>query len=711
MTTPPSAAARPTALWVVPVSNLAGVARHVIDVARAGLPGWRLIVTAPEGPLLDVLRQTDATVIPLVTGFGVPATVRALRSTIKRFRPQIVHSHLAKADLLATMASTGLPVALVSTEHHISPDRYMFHPHHAEARLMEAAHHARLTRFSRVLAVSASTKADMEARWRTRTPVDVILNGVDRPETAPVREPGLRFLSLTRLSAEKNIDMTLRVFALIAADHPDARLTIAGKGSELPHLQILAGTLGIDTLVDFPGFLDPDRAMASHDVILQPSRSDNCSYTLLDAMAQGMGVAASPIGGNPEILPLTCIASLDDDAGFARIAVEQGLDLQARPVLGPQVPTVAQMASRIVEEYRLALDPQSRTTAPFPVAPLAADSGSPDHLTADEATPDAGPSARPSDGNAPEVSVVIAYYKAAQWLPSQLDALAHQVNPPTFEVIIADNEGSTELPTVIADFRSILDIRIINATDRKGCGAARNRGVDHAHGNLIAFCDADDIVGPQWIRSLTDVLRARDVLATGPLRLDRINSEPQWRAQLSPKPGSDTPIDTPVLQFPFVYLDYLPIAPGGNMAIRRSTFLRLNGFDESFDKGAEDNDFPWRAIENGVGLHVAPDAIVDYRQRASLSGLYRQRRNWAESEVTLWKNSTNLGRPVKGFSMRWTVMQTIGLPWRWATALAGSETDRYMAAAWSGDIIGNLIGQVRLRVIPMITARMHVRHP
>ncbi|MDN6794467.1 MAG: glycosyltransferase family 4 protein, partial [Propionibacterium sp.] len=393
MTTPPSAAARPTALWVVPVSNLAGVARHVIDVARAGLPGWRLIVTAPEGPLLDVLRQTDATVIPLVTGFGVPATVRALRSTIKRFRPQIVHSHLAKADLLATMASTGLPVALVSTEHHISPDRYMFHPHHAEARLMEAAHHARLTRFSRVLAVSASTKADMEARWRTRTPVDVILNGVDRPETAPVREPGLRFLSLTRLSAEKNIDMTLRAFALIAANHPDARLTIAGKGPQLPHLQILAGTLGIDTLVDFPGFLDPDEAMASHDVILQPSRSDNCSYTLLDAMAQGMGVAASPIGGNPEILPLTCIAALDDDAGFSRIAVEQGLDLQARPVLGPQVPTVAQMAQRIVSEYDAVLGKETaacgRTFGDADVTRPESDNTSHD---------------------IPEASVIIAYY-------------------------------------------------------------------------------------------------------------------------------------------------------------------------------------------------------------------------------------------------------------------------------------------------------------
>ena len=44
-----------TALWVVPVSDLAGVARHVLDVAGAGLPGWRLTVLAPPGPLPDRL--------------------------------------------------------------------------------------------------------------------------------------------------------------------------------------------------------------------------------------------------------------------------------------------------------------------------------------------------------------------------------------------------------------------------------------------------------------------------------------------------------------------------------------------------------------------------------------------------------------------------------------------------------------------------------
>lgn len=350
----------PIALWVTPVSNLAGVARHILDVARVGLPGWRLVVTGPEGPLLERLRELGCPVIPLpIEGANTAQSVAALRHTLKRLRPKVAHSHLAKADILLAMASVGLPITLVSTEHHIPPDRLMFHsPPNAAA--METIHRIRLTRFAHAIAVSGSTKRDMLKYWHTKTPITVILNGVDCPSEPEVRNAGLRFLSLTRLSPEKNLDMTLRVFARILKAQPEATLTIAGKGEEEQRLRDVANSLGIADKVDFAGFVDAQEALANHDVLLQPSKSDNCSYTLLDAVAQGMGVAASPIGGNPEILPPRCIAGLDDDAGMARIAIEQGLDLSRRPTLLQDVPGVASMAERIAEVYRRSATRRSR---------------------------------------------------------------------------------------------------------------------------------------------------------------------------------------------------------------------------------------------------------------------------------------------------------------------------------------------------------------
>lgn len=309
-------------------------------------------MTAPEGPLLTRLRELGVPVIPLpVEERSTLGSVQALRHTLTHLRPTIAHSHLAKADILLAAAALDLPVRLITTEHHISPDRYMFHASRASAGTMEVVHRARLTRFTRAIAVSASTKRDMESRWHPNLPIEVILNGVDRPDQRPTRNPGLKMLSLSRLSPEKNVAMTLRTFARVRQAEPSATLTVAGAGEQDASLRELARELGIGDQVHFAGFVDAGPAMAAHDVLMQPSRSDNCSYALLDALALGMGVAASSVGGNPEILPDRCIAHLDDDVRMASIAITQGLDIGARPRLSVTVPTVVEMAGRIIGVY------------------------------------------------------------------------------------------------------------------------------------------------------------------------------------------------------------------------------------------------------------------------------------------------------------------------------------------------------------------------
>lgn len=342
-----------TALWVIPVSDLAGVARHTIDVARVGIPGWRIVVAAPEGPLLGRLRSIGAEVVAADIGPGVAtvSAVRRLRRVIADVGPDVAHSHLARADILLALAATGSPLPLVSTEHHISPDPMMFHRSRPGALAMRCVHHLRTHRFAALLAVSDSTRRDMIRYWRPSRPVRVVRNGVDRPAAPSSGQPGLRLLTLCRLSPEKNLSQALRAFAIVRREHPEASLTVAGTGPQATELVELAQAMGLD--VDFPGFVDAAVAMSNHDVIVQPSRSDNLSYTLLDAVAHGMGVAASSIGGNPEILPGRCIA--DDDAGLARVIVEQGLNPELRPAVPAHIPTVRGMAAEIAEVYAAAV--------------------------------------------------------------------------------------------------------------------------------------------------------------------------------------------------------------------------------------------------------------------------------------------------------------------------------------------------------------------
>lgn len=340
----------PTALWVVPVSNLAGVARHVLDVARAGVPGWRLVFLTPPGDLPDALRDAGAAVLvePFGPDHGTRASVATLRNAVRTLRPAVVHSHLSHADIVAALA-VGRGTRLVTTEHGIARDDLVYHRSAAKARVMAGVHAARLRRFDAVIAVSRATADAMAEKWHPRREVVVIPNGVD-PRPSVSAGPGLRVLSLSRLAPEKRLPALLDGFAALHREHPEARLTIAGTGEEEATLRTYVDRLGLGDVVRMPGFVDPDAAMAEHDVVAMLSVWENCSYALLDAAARGLGVVASEVGGNPEQLPAQCLVDAGDPTAVAAALATQGLDPASRPGLDDW-PTVAEMCARIGAVY------------------------------------------------------------------------------------------------------------------------------------------------------------------------------------------------------------------------------------------------------------------------------------------------------------------------------------------------------------------------
>ena len=340
----------PTALWVVPVSDLAGVARHVLDVARAGIPRWRLVFLTPPGDLPRQLREVGAQVVegPFGPDHGVRASVTTLRDVVRRERPAVVHSHLSYADIVAALA-VGRAPRLVTTEHGIARDDVVYHRSNATARVMAVAHAARLRRFDAAIAVSRATADAMVDKWRPRVRPTVIANGVD-PIADARTSTGLRILSLARLSPEKRLPALVDGFAELHRTHPEARLTLAGTGPEEADLRAQVARLGLADAVSMPGFVDPEQAMDQHDVLAMLSVWENCSYALLDAAGRGMGVVASDVGGNPEVLPTTSLVDAEDSRAVATSLSAQGLDHAARPGLTGW-PTVADMCARIAETY------------------------------------------------------------------------------------------------------------------------------------------------------------------------------------------------------------------------------------------------------------------------------------------------------------------------------------------------------------------------
>lgn len=356
----------PLSLWVVPVADLGGVARHVLDVAHAGIPGYRLAVLCPEGPLVQRLREAGVQVAvgDFGPGAGFLRSVRALRTAVARLRPVVVHSHLAYADIIVAAAPLCRQVMRVTTEHGIAGDDRVYHVHETKSRFMAAVHRARLRRFDAAIAVSEATKGAMTEKWSPKLEVQVILNGVDPVEESDCRASrSPRILALARLSPEKRLPQLLEAFRRVLEEDPEAHLCIAGVGELELELKRLSSQLGLAHAVDFPGFVDPDSAMSEADVLAQLSAWENCSYTLLDAANRGMRVVASDVGGNPEIVDARGLVDADDVPAVAHALLDRGAVTRLSGW-----PTVADMTKAVANVYGGRVPPVGKPTKHVTIA-------------------------------------------------------------------------------------------------------------------------------------------------------------------------------------------------------------------------------------------------------------------------------------------------------------------------------------------------------
>lgn len=101
------------------------------------------------------------------------------------------------------------------------------------------------------------------------------------------------------------VDTILKAFSLIRAAYPLARLTIAGSGPEGEALRQLAACLELSSSVDFCGRLEPTQIVQLYhqaDVLLNASRVDNSPNSLIEALASGVPVVSSNVGGIPDLV-------------------------------------------------------------------------------------------------------------------------------------------------------------------------------------------------------------------------------------------------------------------------------------------------------------------------------------------------------------------------------------------------------------------------
>lgn len=200
---------------------------------------------------------------------------------------------------------------------------------------------------------------------------EIVPNIVDLQRFRPAcdqRQTTMQLLVARNLEPIYDNATALQAFALVVARMPGARLVIAGTGPERAALEVLARELGVASMVRFAGRLDRE-AMAELlrecTVALNPSRVDNTPNSLLEALASGVPVVSTDVGGVSFIVEHGVTALLvppQDPAAMAqavlRVLTEPGLAhrLSANGLAEVQRYTWERVAPRLAEVYRAAID-------------------------------------------------------------------------------------------------------------------------------------------------------------------------------------------------------------------------------------------------------------------------------------------------------------------------------------------------------------------
>jgi glycosyltransferase involved in cell wall biosynthesis len=281
------------------------------------------------------------------------------------------------------------------------------------------------------------------------------------------------------------------------------------------------------------------------------------------------------------------------------------------------------------------------------------------------------------------VSVILPCRNTEFYLGAQLRALADQTLTEPWELVVCDN-GSTDRSMAVADaFRSeFRRMTVVDASGLVGAGAVRNAGVRAARGDLLVFCDADDVVAPDWLAAMTDGLR-KHPLVSAKLDHEKLN-EPRLLSVRAPRVG-----------LPNTQPAFMPYALGAALGVRREVHEAIGGFDESYTGAGEDRDYCYRAQLAGQDLVLLPEAVVHYRHRRSVCGVFSQSRAYGRARVQLYRSYRRFGMP------RPSPMRSIG-GWVLAPAkLPRALTARDRLLVWisrMGKRIGRLEGSIRYHV-------------
>ncbi len=245
---------------------------------------------------------------------------------ITELRPDVVHTHGYRPDVVDSGVARSMGVPTVTTVHGFTRGR-------GRGRIYEWIQRRWYRRFDAVVAVSAPQRAELIESGVRPKRIHLVQNAW-KPAAPPLTraearaalglEADARIVGwVGRLSPEKGPEVMVE--ALAACDATDLSVSVIGAGRMEPELGALADERGVATRIRWHGVVpDAGRYLAAFDVLLMTSWTEGTPIVLLEAMAAGAPIVTTSVGGIPDVVSdrEAVLASAGDVGGLARAITE-----------------------------------------------------------------------------------------------------------------------------------------------------------------------------------------------------------------------------------------------------------------------------------------------------------------------------------------------------------------------------------------------------
>lgn len=363
-------------LHVITDTNIGGAGRYLLTLLAQ--PSFRRIEVYVACPAGELQKRIDALGVARIeiggkdVSFSFPLFAELAR-VIRRVDPDLVHTH---SCLSARIASRLLGIPVVYTKHNVSsipPAETTGEgagPWGGAAGRLFRKTVARL--FSNaVIAVSEVVREDLIKSGVPASMVVTIPNGVDLAAfPAPARRfagPGMKdgvgdarvtVGTAARLHPQKALDVMIDAARIIVDAAPKTRFLIAGTGPSESDLRRKIQELQLGSHVEMAGFVEDVPAFLSQlDIYILSSRYEGLPFAVLEAMAAGLPVVATNVGGVPEAV-VDGVTGILVPPGDSRLLAEGILRL----IRDPQMAARMGMAGRARVEEMFSAEVMAKKT-------------------------------------------------------------------------------------------------------------------------------------------------------------------------------------------------------------------------------------------------------------------------------------------------------------------------------------------------------------